>query len=45
VPAAMFFVPSRGGISHSPDEFSDPSHVELGMRVLVAALRDLLRAE
>lgn len=45
VPAAMFFVPSRGGISHSPDEFSDPSHVELGMRVLAAALRDLLRAE
>lgn len=45
VPAAMFFVPSRGGISHSPDEFSDPSHVDLGMRVLATALRDFLRAE
>lgn len=45
VPAAMFFVPSRGGISHSPDEFSDPAHVDLGMRVLATALRDLLRAE
>ena len=45
VPAAMLFVPSRGGISHSPDEHSDASHVELGMRVLATALRDLLRAE
>jgi allantoate deiminase len=38
VPAAMIFVPSRGGISHSPDEYSSPEAVELGMRVLAAAI-------
>jgi allantoate deiminase len=45
VPAAMLFVPSRGGISHSPAEHSEPEHVELGMRVLTATLRETLRAE
>ena len=43
VPAAMLFVPSRGGMSHSPDEFTDPSQVELGMRVLAEALRQSAR--
>jgi allantoate deiminase len=42
VPAAMIFVPSRGGISHSPEEYSSPAHVELGMRVLAGALRQIL---
>jgi allantoate deiminase len=45
VPAAMIFVPSRSGISHSPDEYSSPSEVELGMRVLAATLRLSLRPE
>jgi allantoate deiminase len=45
VPAAMLFVPSRGGISHSPAEYSEPQHVELGMQVLTATLRESLRAE
>lgn len=45
VPAAMIFVPSRAGISHSPDEYSSPSEVELGMRVLAATLRQSLRPE
>jgi hydantoinase/carbamoylase family amidase len=45
VPAAMLFVPSRGGISHSPEEFSSPDDVELGMRVLTGALRETLAAE
>jgi allantoate deiminase len=45
VPAAMLFVPSRGGISHSPAEHSEPEHVELGMRVLTETLRESLRAE
>jgi allantoate deiminase len=44
-PAAMIFVPSRGGISHSPEEYSSPAHVELGMRVLADALRQVLRTE
>jgi allantoate deiminase len=43
VPTGMIFVPSRGGISHSPDEYTSPEQVELGTRVLAAALRDLLR--
>jgi hydantoinase/carbamoylase family amidase len=42
VPAAMLFVPSRGGISHSPDEYSDAPQVELGTRVLAEALRRTL---
>jgi len=38
VPAAMIFIPSAGGISHSPAEHSSPEEVELGMRVLAATL-------
>jgi allantoate deiminase len=45
VPAAMIFVPSRGGISHSPEEYSSPAEVELGMRVLAATLKQSLRPE
>jgi allantoate deiminase len=45
VPAAMLFVRSRGGISHSPQEFSSSADVELGMRVLTGALRETLVAE
>ena len=42
VPAAMLFVPSRGGISHSPDEYTPPEQCELGARVLTHALRSLV---
>jgi hydantoinase/carbamoylase family amidase len=42
VPAAMLFVPSRGGVSHSPDEYTTPEHCELGARVLARALRELV---
>jgi len=45
VPAAMIFVPSRGGVSHSPDEYTHPSEVELGMRVLARTVRQLLQTE
>jgi N-carbamoyl-L-amino-acid hydrolase/ureidoglycolate amidohydrolase len=45
VPAAMIFVPSRRGISHSPEEHSDAEEVELGMRVLAETLRQSLGAE
>lgn len=37
-PIAMVFVPSRGGISHSPDEFTEPEQCALGARVLLRAL-------
>jgi hydantoinase/carbamoylase family amidase len=42
VPAGMLFVPSRKGISHSPEEFTEPRHCELGARVLARALERLL---
>jgi allantoate deiminase len=45
VPAAMIFVPSRRGVSHSPEEYTHPSQVELGMRVLARTLRQLLQTE
>jgi hydantoinase/carbamoylase family amidase len=41
VPAAMLFVPSRGGISHSPAEYTESRHCELGARVLERALEEL----
>jgi allantoate deiminase len=44
-PAAMIFVPSRSGISHSPDEYTPPTHVDVGVRVLTRALRELLTNE
>ncbi len=42
VPSAMLFVPSRGGISHSPDEYTPPEQCELGARVLTGAVRELV---
>jgi allantoate deiminase len=42
VPAGMLFVPSRKGISHSPEEFTEPEHCELGARVVARALEALL---
>jgi len=44
VPAAMLFVPSRGGLSHTPEEFSAPEHCELGARVLARTVRALILA-
>jgi allantoate deiminase len=40
-PAGMIFVPSRGGISHSPQEWTATEDCELGARVLASALRQL----
>jgi allantoate deiminase len=42
VPAGMLFVPSRAGISHSPDEFTPPEQCELGAHVLARAVRRLV---
>jgi allantoate deiminase len=41
VPVGMLLVPSRDGISHSEDEFTDARHCRLGAKVLAAAARDL----
>ncbi len=37
-PAGMIFVPSVGGISHSPKEFSRPEDIENGANVLLQTL-------
>jgi N-carbamoyl-L-amino-acid hydrolase len=37
-PVGMIFVPSRGGISHSPQEFSTPRQIANGADVLLNAI-------
>lgn len=37
-PAAMIFVPSKGGRSHAPDEWTDNSEITLGAAVLYEAV-------
>jgi N-carbamoyl-L-amino-acid hydrolase len=37
-PMGMIFIPSIGGISHSPKEFSKPEDIERGARVLMGAV-------
>lgn len=40
-PTGMIFVPSRGGISHSPDEWSDVGDVARAADVVVSTLRSM----
>ncbi|PYS39270.1 MAG: hypothetical protein DMF71_15460, partial [Acidobacteria bacterium] len=44
-PAGMIFIPSVGGISHSPKEFSRPKDIENGAQVLLGALLKVDRDE
>ena len=37
-PAAMLFMPSRAGVSHRPDEHTDPDAIGAGIEVLTRAL-------
>ena len=41
VPIGMIFVPSVGGISHSPLEYTAPEDLDRGVRVLAGTLRQL----
>ena len=34
VPSAMIFVPSKGGLSHCKEEWTDPEYLEKGADVL-----------
>jgi N-carbamoyl-L-amino-acid hydrolase len=34
-PTAMIFIPSKDGVSHSPDEYSSPEDLETGANVLL----------
>lgn len=43
-PVGMIFIPSVGGISHSPKEFSRPKDIENGANVLLHTLLKLDRA-
>jgi acetylornithine deacetylase/succinyl-diaminopimelate desuccinylase-like protein len=38
VPAGMLFVPSREGISHSPEEFTEPLYLARAVTVLLEAV-------
>jgi N-carbamoyl-L-amino-acid hydrolase len=40
-PTAMIFIPCRGGVSHRPDEYASPEHIETGVRVLAETLATL----
>lgn len=44
-PASMIFVPSKNGISHSPEEWTDYKQLALGTDVLVNALLNLANLE
>jgi acetylornithine deacetylase/succinyl-diaminopimelate desuccinylase-like protein len=41
VPIGMIFVPSADGISHHPDEYTDPDDLDRGVRVLAGTLARL----
>jgi allantoate deiminase len=41
IPTGMLFVPSRDGLSHTPDEYTAPEDCEAGVRVLTRALATL----
>jgi beta-ureidopropionase / N-carbamoyl-L-amino-acid hydrolase len=45
VPATLIFVPSCGGLSHNPHEFTTPEALEKGYAVLVETLWRLLTAD
>jgi ureidoglycolate amidohydrolase len=40
-PAAMLFIPCRGGVSHRPDEYASPDAIAAGTLVLAEALARL----
>jgi N-carbamoyl-L-amino-acid hydrolase len=44
-PTTMIFIPSRGGVSHRPDEYSSPAQVKTGVRILAQTLAKLSSLE
>ena len=40
-PSAMLFVPSRGGVTHNPAEYTAPEHLAQGAQVLLDAIMRL----
>jgi N-carbamoyl-L-amino-acid hydrolase len=43
IPMGMIFVPSVGGVSHSPREHTEPAHLVAGAQLLVDSMIDLDR--
>jgi ureidoglycolate amidohydrolase len=41
IPVGMIFVPSRGGVSHHPDEYTEPRELDQGVAVLAGTLERL----
>ena len=41
VPIGMIFVPSAGGVSHHPDEYTAPADLDHGVQVLAGTLERL----
>jgi len=44
-PTGMIFVPSRGGISHAPQEWTDLADIEKGVNLLLASTLQLMTDE
>ncbi len=42
-PSALVFVPSRGGVSHAPEEWTDWGDIEKGASLILGTLRSLAR--
>ena len=40
-PCAMVFVPCRDGISHAPEEDSDPADAAIAAEIILRTIRDL----
>lgn len=40
-PVGMLFIPSKGGVSHRPDEYSSPEEIKRGVEVLALSLAEL----
>jgi N-carbamoyl-L-amino-acid hydrolase len=45
IPASLIFVPSQGGLSHNPREFTDPEALDKGYAVLVDTLWRMVTSE
>ena len=45
IPTGMLFVPCRGGVSHSPEEYVSPEQLALGAEVLAEAMAELARRQ
>lgn len=44
-PSAMIFTPSKGGISHHPDEYTDFSDIEVAAKLLTDTLKELANSQ